>query len=459
MGLRGPSAGGGRAGAIANWGGESALAIRWLPILGSAILAWVVAGLARRLGGGGFAQVFSAAVVVTAPYFLFAFHVLSMNFAEVLLWSLGAWLLLAALDGERVWPWLALGLVVGVGLLTKHSLAAFLLPTAVGIVLAGRRDVLATWRPWLAAALAAALALPHVWWQAQHGWPVVEFASNAVRWKIAPTGSVAFLGALFGMMNVVAAPLLVGLGWWWLLGRRAGRSAAVLAWICLVAVAVFLTQHGKPYYATPAFPPLMAAGAVALERLTATRAVWRLAATGLSTVVAALALPFTLPLLPVDRFVAYSRALGVTVPSGERHEVAELPQHFADMHGWEELAWTVSGVYLALPEAERPTARVFGRNYGQAAALEFYASRYPMPPVISGHNSYWLWGPGDAPDGTVIVIGGRASDLADVFEHVEEAARTRCRLCMPYQRDQPIFVGRGARVTLRELWPRLKNFN
>jgi hypothetical protein len=161
--------------------------------------------------------------------------------------------------------------------------------------------------------------------------------------------------------------------------------------------------------------------------------------------------------LPAETLVAYSRHLGVTPSSGERHELGALPQHFADMHGWEDLARRISRVYQALPEDERATARVFARNYGQAGALELFRDRYPLPAVISAHNNYWLWGPG--PDGgTLIIIGGRLEDNQQAFEQVEEVSRTDCGYCMPYEDDLPIYVGRGWKVSLNAIWPREKRF-
>ena len=126
VGLRRPSAGcGARWLASARWFGESLVAIRILPIALSGALVFLVAAIARRLGGGWFAQALAAVVVSLSPHFLFVFHILSMNSAEVVLWALGAWLILVAVQTGRAWPWLAFGVTAGVGLLTKHSMAVF----------------------------------------------------------------------------------------------------------------------------------------------------------------------------------------------------------------------------------------------------------------------------------------------------------------------------------------------
>ena len=81
-----------------------------------------------------------------------------------------------------------------------------------------------------------------------------------------------------------------------------------------------------------------------------------------------------------------------------------------------------------------------------------------MPRVISPHNNYWFWGPGDE-GGTLIVIGGRRGDMDAAFENVEEVARTRCDYCMPYENDLAIRIGRGWKVRLSDVWSREREFD
>jgi hypothetical protein len=216
-------------------------------------------------------------------------------------------------------------------------------------------------------------------------------------------------------------------------------------------------QRSKPYYVFPAWPVLFAAGAVALERATTSRPAFRAVAALVLVSGQSPLIPLVLPVLPVEVLVGYMQRLGIVPPQEERHALGVLPQHFADMHGWQELARDVSAVYVGLPAAEREGARVFCGNYGEAGALEYYATRYALPPAISGHNNYWFWGPG--PDGgTLLVIGGKRAELEPTFESVVEAGRTSCTYCMPYENDQSIWICRGWKRPLHELWPAVKHF-
>jgi hypothetical protein len=138
--------------------------------------------------------------------------------------------------------------------------------------------------------------------------------------------------------------------------------------------------------------------------------------------------------------------------------MGRLPQFYADMHGWENMAARVAEVYHALPAEERAQAVVFGQNYGEAGAIEYFAGRYGLPRAISGHNNYYLWGPrGDA--GVVIAIGGRAEDYREVFGEVRQAGTIVHEYAMPYESNLPIWVCRAPKFTIQEIWPRVKHFN
>jgi hypothetical protein len=168
--------------------------------------------------------------------------------------------------------------------------------------------------------------------------------------------------------------------------------------------------------------------------------------------------PLGRPLLPVEAYVRYAAALGLKPGAGERHELGRLPQHFADMHGWREMAETVAGVVRALPASDRAKACVFGQNYGEAGAIEYFGRELGLPPVLSGHNSYWLWGPGSCTGEVLVVVGDGREALESVFSEVTLAAVSRCRDCMPYENDLPVWVVRRPRLPLAEVWPRVKRF-
>jgi hypothetical protein len=169
-------------------------------------------------------------------------------------------------------------------------------------------------------------------------------------------------------------------------------------------------------------------------------------------------MPFGLPVLPVRSFVRYQAALGMAPSTDERLALGALPQHYADMFGWEEMAALVNQAYRRLTPEEQKRCRVFGQNYGEAGAIDVLGRRLGLPPALSGHNSYWLWGPGDGEVEVVIIIGGAREDNARYFEEVEIVGQTDSPWAMPYERGLDVSIARRPRMDLQEAWPQLRRY-
>jgi len=434
--------------------GDSLPALRALPALAGAGQMLLAAVFTRRLGGGAFAAILAATCVLAAPVYLGTQHVYSMNAFDQLFWVLIAFLLDRALERGTTQRWLALGIVLGLALLNKLSVAWILAGLGVGLVFTPHRRVLGTRGPWIAAGVAAAFILPHVVWQMRTGWPLFEFMENAARNKMVRTSPLAFLGDQVLDMLPFTAPI-------WIAGliaclRRPGWRHWGIAY--LVVLALLLARGtSRSGYLVPAYPMLLAPGAVVVARFVR----WRSLRAGMIALllVGMIALmPFALPLWPPETFARYARALGIEPQTEERAAVGILPQHYADQFGWQELAQTVARVYHTLPKEEQAHCVIYGQNYGEAGAIDVLGRKLGLPPAISGHNSYWLWGPGDAQADVVIVIGGDRDDNAAVFESLEAVTVHECRYCRPFESGLTIYVGRKMRRPITELWPQLKEY-
>jgi len=440
--------------------GESPVGLRLLPAVAAGVTVWLVARMARELGGGSFAQALAALLTALAPIYVSIFGILSMNAFDVMLWAAALWILTRILRTRDPRGWIPFGLVSGVALENKLSPVFLAFGVAAGLVVTRDFEQLRSRKLWLGAALAAALFAPYLAWQAAHGWPVVEFIRNAASFKNLPLSPGAFLAAQALNMNPLAVPIALA-GLWGLLASDRGRPFRGLGWCFLAILALMIVQRAKAYYFSPALPIAFAAGAWAVERATAGagRAFLRAAVVTLLVAGGVAAAPLAKPILPLERFVAYQAALGVEPGSDERHELGRLPQFFADRLGWRELAESVAAVHRSLPPDERARACVFGQNYGQAGAIDLYGPPLGLPRAISGHNSYHLWGPRGCTGEVVLVIGDDRESLAELFEQVEPGADYRCPDCMPYEAVKTIWICRRLRLPLAELWPRARNFN
>ncbi|AKJ06477.1 dolichyl-phosphate-mannose-protein mannosyltransferase [Archangium gephyra] len=436
--------------------GHSLTGLRVLPALASAGLVALTGHLTRRFGGGGFAVALAALPAALAPLFLFQGHTLTMNAFEPLLWTGCAALLVHLVRTEQLRLWLALGALAGVGMLNKYSMAFFTVCLVLGMLLTPARRLLASRWLVLGVLLATALVLPNLLWQHGHGWPMLELLRNGQLYKNTPFKLGDFVRGQFLLMNPLSAPLwLTGLGVLLFSPTLRPYRALGFAYVLLFGLLVFL--RAKDYYLAPAYPMLLAAGAVQAERLLQ-RPVARAAVLVPGLVGFAALAPLTLPVLPVDTFISWQRTLGIAPAQHERHEYGVLPQHYADQHGWEELVASVAEVYQRLPPEQRARTTLFAQNYGEAGALDWLGAAHGLPPARSGHNHYFLWGPGDA-DGPLLVVGGELEELQPVCAHVELAARVPPNpYVMPYENNLPIYLCSELKVPLATLWPSVKHY-
>lgn len=311
----------------------------------------------------------------------------------------------------------------------------------------------------MGALLAILLFLPNVLWEARNGWPQVEVVRNAHLYKNIPISPVDFLGDQIAFLNPIAFPLWLG-GLVWYFASSDAKRFRFLGWAYLIVLAVFVILGGKSYYALPAYPILFAAGGVMLEGFAESRKRRRmvLAYAAILVIAGLVALPFGVPVLPVNAFLHYSRLLPYSsLAKTERDAVAApLPQLYADMFGWENMADTVAQVYHALPASDRADCAILGGNYGETGAIDYYGPALGLPKAIGGHNSYFYWGPRGYSGACVIIFGEQSGESIKFFGDVRQAATIVSPHAMPNEQLVPVYVCRKPRAPLGELWPRFK---
>lgn len=443
--------------------GRSLVSIRFVPALAGAVTVLVIGLLARRMGGGRLAQQMAMLAALCAPMEMGLDNYFSMNALDLLFWALAAYLLTDILLAETpaTRKWIVLGVVLGLGLQNKISVLWLGAGVAAGLVLTGRRSLLATIGPWIASALAGVIFLPYVVWNLTHGLPTLEFMHNATTTKMLRHTPIEFAWEQIRTMSFATAPLWIGGALWLLLAPRA-RPLRPLG-LAFVAVWLFLAFSGtsRPSYPAAAYAWVFAAGGVALSEISSTplrRAVTGLLAVAL-VVLGAVAAPFAIPVLPVDTFVRYQKALGETPGTDERKTMGDLPQQWADRQGWVEIVDTFAGAWRSLPPDELSKAAIFASDYGVAGALDFFGPERGLPKAISGHNNYWLWGPRGATGEVMLVHSSDEKRLREIFASVELYRRISCGRCMPYENGMSVWICRKPRIDLATLWPRTKNFS
>lgn len=431
---------------------------RLVPALVWAATVMFTAEFARLLGGGRFAQWLAGLCALLAPVYLTLGLFVYTDVMQPLVWLGVSWCLVRLVQtGNERW-WIALGAIVAFGLWSKYAIAFYILALGLGALVTPLRFSLV--RPWVyaGAALALVLIAPNIFWQWSQGWPFVEVVSAGVNGKNLALSPLEFFKQQILLMGPLSAPVwLAGL---WAFGvRPAHPSFRVFPAAYILLFVYFVAQHGKANYLVPIYTVLFGGGAVYLEakfRSVALRsaALAVIALTGLTL------LPLAVPVLTEEAYIAYAAALGFGPSStaGDKQARGRLPQHFADMHGWREMAEKVAVVYHALPPSERAHAVFFGRDYAEASAIDVFGPKLGLPSAISGHNQYWLWGPRGHEGSVMIVVGGDPDNYAREFRSVEKVGWIDTPYAMPAETNIPIYVLRGPKTPLPKLWPQLKHF-
>ena len=436
--------------------GDSLVALRLGPALAGAALVLSAAAIARELGGRRLAQGLAALAVALAPVFMRPGNLFQPVVFDQLWWTLALWaLLVLRRTGDRRW-WLAVGAALGVGLLTKFSVAFIALGIAGAALLdRHRRELLTPW-PWAGAAVALLLGSPSLVGQLRLDFPIT--------WQMRDL-QAGQLERLTPLDFLTGQPLLVGpslllaaVGAIWLVAgplrertREAGLAVAV-AWLLLSL------GRGKNYYGAPVYPLLFAAGAVALAQVERRRVRRALVAASLLGIVGygLVALPLGLPIVPPEPMARYARALGIAEATRTNYGTSlPLPQDYADMLGWPEMVADVARVWHALPPERRARAVLVGDNYGEAGALDFYGPLHGLPRAVSADGSYWFFGPGRLPGETVVALGGTVEGISPFFERCELAATTGTPWMVEGQQRTQIVLCERPRPSLQAIWPRV----
>jgi hypothetical protein len=437
--------------------GDNLVIIHIVPAIANGCVVFVTGLLARELGGKRTAQALAALTAAVCVAFMATGSIFSMDVLDQLWWALSAYVVLLLIKRQEPRLWLLFGVVAGIGLTTKLTMLFWGLAIVVGLLLTAQRRIL--WSRWLLAggAIAFAFLLPYILWNIANGLPTWEFWHNYG--GITGDGPIAYLVNQIFLINPFTVPVAI-LGLVFFFRSPQGKPYRVFAWAYVFLYLLFTVIHTKSYFLAPAYPPLFAGGAVLIERASERRIWVTPAAAGVLALAGILLAPVAMPVLPPASFVkAYGFLSGQGNASAGQQNAGALPQYLGDRFGWPDMAATVARVYQSLPPAERAHACIFTGNYGEAGALQLYAQQYHLPAVISGHNSYYLWGPGSCSGSVLITVGISQSDLQKSYSRVDLATTLTCSYCMPEEDNVPIYVAQQPKYPSRQVWHSVKHYN
>jgi len=432
--------------------GLSLVSARTLAALAHSIVLVLTGLMARELDARRPAQILAAIAAAIAPIALIQGSLIQYVTFDFL-WSVWlAYLVIRLLkSGDPRW-WLAIGAVIGLGMMTKYTMVMFVAGLVGGVLLTDARRYLKS--PWLwgGVGLSLLLFLPNLIWQIQHNFVSLEFLSSIHERDVAIGRAEGYLMEQFLLCsNPFMIPLWMA-GIYFCFGTQAGKPYRVIGWMYIIPFLIYLFTQGRSYYQAPAYPMLIAAGAVAwqgwLEKISEQKARVAVGVTWTLIILGALVGgALSLPIAPIN-----SPLWNVT---SEVHDI------FTEQIGWQEMIQTVAGIYEALPSDERAQAGILAGENDEAAALNLYGDEYSLPKAISGSNTFFLRGYGNPPPETLIVVGFAQETVDSLFEQCALAGT----ITNPYGvendlRDPPnIFVCRNPLLPWDELWEQLKRYS
>ena len=412
-------------------------------------IAMVLTGLmARELGGKRTAQLVAAIAVAIAS--LADGTMFQYVAFDYLWWVLIAYLTIRLLNSEDPRWWLAIGAAVGLGALTKYTMAFLVAGIIAGVLFTDARRYLLTPWLWCGVAIAALICLPNLMWQVHHHFISLDFLRSIHARDVRLGRTDNFLFNQLWQGNPFTTPIWLA-GLFYLFAVPAGKRYRMIGWMYVVPLVLFFLARGRHYYLSPAYPMLLAAGAVWGEQWTNTLSVARARIVRRTTwgILAVSGVMIAMVVLPI----APANSLWWNVAN-------KLNDNFNEEFGWQEMAETAAHIRDSLPAEDRARLGILTGDAGEAAAINLYGQAFGLPKAISGSNSHWLRGYGDPPPQTVIVIG-ISGDIGPAFQSCKLAGHLTNRYGIKNSAIgdyTEIFVCRDPRLPWPDFWNLIRSF-
>jgi Dolichyl-phosphate-mannose-protein mannosyltransferase len=430
---------------ISNFFGASLFWIRIWPALFGAFTFLLVGKIILSLGGKAFA-LFLGWLPFMIDGYMRLFFLFMPNFLDVFFWTLIAFSIIRFIQTQQV-KWLyVFGVAVGLGMMSKYSVAFYALSILLGVLLTRHRKIFLNKHFYYASIIALLLFFPNIIWQYNHRFPIVTHMNELQDEQLKYNSATGFIISQL-MMNLPCIFIWIA-GLLYTIFNDQGKQYRFAGWAYLFVIILLIALRGKDYYALGAYPVLFALGACYLEKATSLRLTWiRYAMILIPVALGLFAMPLIMPLAKPEKLANYYEKTGLNKTGSfkwEDQKMHPLPQDFADMMGWKELALKAGSVYNSLPEEQKLKTLVYCRGYFSAGALNYYRKEAGLPEVYSDNASFLFWMPDQYDINNLILVGHQIPDKDDiVFQQFE-------KMSIKDSINMPLFREDGMRIILFE---------
>lgn len=430
---------------ISNALGASIFWVKFWPALIGSCTFILMGRIIISLGGRAFAILLAFLPFIFTGY-IRLFYYFHPNFLDVFFWTLNVYALIRYIQTSKN-SWLYLfGISVGLGMLSKYSVAFYTASIVVALLLTKDRKIFLNKHLYFSAAIALLIMLPNILWQYNHNFPLIAHMEELKEEQLQFNNPIDFLTDQLMMFLPCVFIWLAGL--YFTLFTREGKSYRMVAFAYLFVIALLTYMNGKSYYAAGAYPVLFAFGGFYLEKITATKAKFlRYVFVMIPVTLGSLIMPLLLPMMKPQELADWYRKKELHTLGSfkwEDQQYHPLPQDFADMIGWRELAEKTAAVYKSLPDSQQKKTMIYCRGYYTAGALNYHAKSLGLPEVYSDNASFLFWMPEKYDFKHLILVGKRMPDADDiVFQQFEKVS---VRDSIHY----PLFRETGMKIILFE---------
>ena len=397
--------------------GGSAYSIYLWGSLFGALTMFLVGKIVIQLKGNTFA-VFMACLAFLCSGFLRIHILFQPNFLDVFFWTLGTWLIIKYIDTDNKKFLYWLGICFGFGILGKYTTAIYIIAFISAVLFTNQRTWLLKRQFYYSMLLGLAICSPNLYWQYTHHFPVLHHIDLLTNQQLKYNSRIDFLINQF-LMALPSFFIWIG-GIWYLFIKNEGRKYITIGFIYIGIIVFLLYFNGKGYYAAAIYPSLMAFGGIWFSKLVEGKWLnWlRWATPVFILLITGFTLPMTLPFMSPEKLASYYRAFSFdqsSVLRWEDHKQHLLPQDFADMLGWKEMAEKTAKIFHTLPDSIKNQTMVYGDNYGEAGALGFYGKKLGLPQIYSDNASFVFWLPENFKQKYFLFVCDQLPEADDAF--------------------------------------------
>jgi hypothetical protein len=400
--------------------GRTELAVHFWPSFFGALTLIITCLITSELNGKKFAQ-FIVGLGMLSGAFMRMHSLFQPNILDIFFWTLSLYYLIRFFKtGNKKFFYYG-AVAIAFGVWSKYSIVFLIAGLFLALLQSGYRKIFTQRFTYAAIGLALLVILPNIWWQWQHNWPLIHHMQELQQTQLQFLDPGDFIKDQILYLLPVLFIWVIGLAW--LFRNKPWRF---LFYLYLFVILLLLLGRAKSYYSMGIYPVLIAAGAVAIEQFTEGKTWIRWSLTALIVLVAATMTPLLLPVWKPEKLATFYRNYGVDktgLLKWEDQQNHYLPQDFADMLGWKELATKAEKFYNQLPDSIKKGTLVYCRNYGQAGALKFYGrGKDFLQRIISDNGSFLLWIPiGRRFDHLVFIGRNMPAKDDEVFQHFQSA--------------------------------------